>query len=334
MKTAPYIGVRKTGLPRQAFFKTLAKIARTDESIVVLDADVARSTGSDEFLEAFPDRFVSAGVSEQNMMGVAAGMSLVGKKPYASTFAVFAAERPFEIIRNTIACSNLNVKIVGTHAGVGVGPDGASHQANEDIGVLRVLPNMTIVAPSDAAMAEVFAYESVKHRGPMYIRLGRSAVPDLPAVDHLAIGETILRCKGSDIGVAAYGLTVNSAIEASQELADEGISVAVLEVPTIKPLDISSIMKFARSVNILFSVEEHSIIGGLGSAIAECLSRERLVPFHRIGIPDEFSESGASAELLEKYYLTGKTLLVRIKEILDQESCRKRQGMKPFKSKM
>jgi transketolase len=320
MKNNRETPTKTTGLPRQAFFKALAEIAKSDPSIVLLDADVARSTGSDVFRAMFPNRFVSVGVAEQNMMGVAAGMSLVGLKPYASTFAVFAAERPFEIIRNTIAYSQLNVKIVATHAGVGVGPDGASHQANEDIGILRVLPNMMIVAPSDAAMATQVAYESVRHQGPMYIRLGRSAVPDLPPTGDVPLGKAILRREGSDVGLIAYGTTVASAIEASQELAQTGIAVAVLEVPTIKPLDVDSILKLARSVKTLISVEEHSIIGGLGSAIAECLSNECIVPLFRLGIPDEFSESGTMDELLEKYGLTGRMIAVRIREIISKRT--------------
>lgn len=303
------------GLPRQVFFETLTEVAKKDKSIVVLDADVARSTGSEVFRAAFPDRFVSVGVSEQDMIGVAAGMSLAGKKPYVSAFAVFAVERPFEIIRNTIAYSNLNVKIVATHAGVTVGPDGASHQANEDIGVLRVLPNIVIVVPSDAAMTERVAYESLRHQGPMYIRLGRSGVPDLPAVSNFEIGKAILRCKGSDIGIVTYGVAVSGVIEAATELVSEGISVAVLEVPTIKPLDTNAILKLAQSVKLLISVEEHSIIGGLGSAVAECISSDYPTSLFRIGIPDEFSESGTMDELLQKYCLTGETLFNRIKEI-------------------
>lgn len=249
------------------------------------------------------------------MLGVSAGISLAGKKPYASTFAVFAVERPFEIIRNTIAYSKLNVKIVATHAGVGVGPDGASHQANEDMGVMRLLPNMTIVVPSDATMAKAVAQVSLKHQGPMYIRLGRSAVQDLPEVKNFKIGKTILRCPGSDIGIVSCGAIVSGAIESAQELDREGISIAVLECPTIKPLDTNAIIKLAKSVKLLISIEEHSVIGGLGSAVAECIPNESPIPLFRIGIPDEFSESGTMDELLEKYCLKGDRLINRIREI-------------------
>jgi transketolase len=305
------------GLPKQAFFEALTEIAREDGSIVVLDADVARSTGSSVFRDLHPERFVSCGVSEQNLMGVAAGMSLVGKKPYASTFAVFAAERPFEIIRNTVAYSNLNVKIVATHAGVSVGPDGASHQANEDVGVLRLLPNMTIVAPSDAAMAGQVARASVVHRGPLYIRLGRSPVADLPGAGEFRIGKAILRREGSDIGLLSYGVGVSGVLEAAERLAEEGIEAAVLEMPTIKPLDGEAVRSLAGSVRAIVCVEEHSIIGGLGGAVAEHISAGSHPPLFRIGIPDEFSESGQMEELLEKYDLRGEGLLRRIKSLYE-----------------
>ena len=299
---------------RQSYGKALVELGKEHENLYVLDADLAGATQTGMFKKEFPDRFIDCGIAECNMMGIAAGMATTGKVVFASSFAMFAAGRAFEQVRNAIGYPHLNVKIGATHASISVGEDGATHQCNEDIALMRTIPGMTIINPSDdieAAAAVKAAYEYV---GPVYLRFGRYAVPVINTnPDYkFEIGKGITLKEGSDVTLVATGLCVNSALEAAQMLEKDGISAEVINIHTIKPLDLDLIVKSAAKTGKVVSVEEHSIIGGLGSAVAEALCENQPAKMMRIGVRDTFGESGSAAALLEKYQLDGKGVYAQV----------------------
>ncbi|MGB3368664.1 MAG: transketolase family protein [Acidaminobacteraceae bacterium] len=300
---------------REAYGSALAKIGATNSKVVVLDADLSKSTKTAEFGAAFPDRFFNMGIAEQNMMGTAAGLASAGKIPVASTFAMFAAGRAFEVIRNSICYPQLNVKVCATHAGVTVGEDGASHQAIEDLAIMRAIPNMTVINPADAVSAEKLLGLMIDTYGPMYARFGRSAVPVIYNEDDVfEIGKAKLVREGSDVTVIATGIMVIEALNAAKELAKEGILVRVVDMHTIKPIDKDIIIEASNETSLIVTAEEHSIIGGLGSAVAEVTSEFAPALIRMVGVKDTFGESGKPHELLEKYKLTSAEIIRVIKE--------------------
>jgi len=291
---------------RDGYGKALVELGKENENVVVLDADLSKSTKTAGFGEAYPERFFNAGVAEQNLIGLAAGLSTTGKIPFASSFAMFATGRAFEIIRNSIGYPQLNVKVCATHAGITVGEDGASHQALEDIACMRTIPNMTVIVPADGVEAMNAVKKIAEYQGPVYLRLGRLAVPVIN--DHesynFEIGKGITLKEGGDITIIATGLMVHEALKAAESLEEKGVEARVLNLHTIKPIDRDLIIKAAEETGSVITAEEHNIIGGLGSAVAEVLSENMPVPLKRIGVEDTFGESGKPAELLEKYGLT------------------------------
>lgn len=302
---------------RDAYGKTLLKLGETNDNVVVLDADLSKSTKTNDFSKAFPNRFFNMGIAEQNLIGAACGFATAGKIPFASTFAMFATGRAFEVIRNSVCYPKLNVKICATHAGITVGEDGASHESIEDISIMRSIPNMTVVVPADGIETEKVILEAAKYNGPMYVRLGRSAVPTLFGEDYkFEIGKgTVLR-DGNDATIIACGMMVNEAIIAHEELKAEGINVRVINMSTIKPIDGELIVKAAKETKAIVTAEEHSIIGGLGSAVSEVVSEECPVIVKKVGVKDVFGESGTPAELLEKHGLTAKHIAESVREAL------------------
>lgn len=302
---------------RVAYGKTLAKIGLENKNIVVLDADLSKSTKTADFKAVCPERFINVGIAEQNLAGISAGLSTAGKIPFMSTFAMFAAGRAFEIIRNAICYPNLNVKICATHAGLTVGPDGASHQAIEDIALMRSIPNMMVLNPADSVSTEKLIRAAVDHNGPVYIRLGRAAVPVVYNDDSkIEIGKANVIKEGTDVTIIATGIMLAEAMEAEEILAKENISVRLLDMHTIKPIDEEAIIKAAKETKAIVTAEEHSIIGGLGSAVAEVISEHHPVKMKRIGVLDTFGESGEPRELLEKYHLTANDIVEAVKKVL------------------
>lgn len=303
---------------REAYGEMLAELGETYPELVVLDADLAAATKTSVFKKKFPERHIDCGIAEGNMMGVAAGLSLVGKIPVASTFAMFAAGRAFEQVRNSIGYPHLNVKIGATHAGITVGEDGATHQCNEDIALMRTIPGMVILNPADAVEAKVCVKAAVEYEGPVYMRFGRAAVPvinDRPDYQ-FEMGKGVLLREGTDVTIVATGIMVNSALEAAEKLAAEGISAEVINIHTIKPLDTEIIAKSAKKTGKVVTAEEHSVVGGLGGAVCEALSELCPTPVCRIGINDVFGESGSAAALLVKYGLDGEGVYSRVKEFV------------------
>lgn len=303
---------------REAYGEMLAELGETYPELVVLDADLAAATKTSVFKKKFPERHIDCGIAEGNMMGVAAGLSLVGKIPVASTFAMFAAGRAFEQVRNSIGYPHLNVKIGATHAGITVGEDGASHQCNEDIALMRTIPGMVILNPADAVEAKACVKAAVEYEGPVYMRFGRAAVPvinDRPDYQ-FEMGKGVLLREGTDVTIVATGIMVNSALEAAEKLAAEGISAEVINIHTIKPLDTEIIVKSAKKTGKVVTAEEHSVVGGLGGAVCEALSELCPTPVCRIGINDVFGESGSAAALLVKYGLDGEGVYSRVKEFV------------------
>ena len=283
---------------RQSYGEELAKIGEENENIVVLDADLSTATKTEIFAEKFPNRFINVGIAEQNLMGIAAGLSTFGKIPYASTFAVFAAGRAYEQIRNSIAYPKLNVKICATHAGITVGEDGATHQMLEDLGLMRGLPNMTVMCTSDDIQTKWAVREISKINGPVYLRLCRMATPVIYDVaNQFEIGKGIQIGEGKDASIIATGVTVHEAIEAQEILKNKGINVRVIDIHTIKPIDKDLIIKCAKETKRIITVEDHSIIGGLGSAVCEVLAEEYPAKVERMGMPDCFGRSGKAEEL-------------------------------------
>lgn len=302
---------------RDAYGKALVELGKTNDNLVVLDADLAEATKTVMFKKAYPDRFFDCGIAEADMMGIAAGLASTGKTVFASSFAMFAAGRAFEQIRNSICYPNLNVKIGATHAGISVGEDGATHQCCEDISLMRTIPNMTIINPADA----VEAFEAVKTAaeidGPVYLRFGRLAVPVFNDDSYkFEFGKGVLLREGSDITVIATGLMVNETLIVHEQLKSEGINARIINIHTIKPIDRDIIIKAAKETGKIVTVEEHSIYGGLGSAVAEVVCEEYPVPVHRIGVNDCFGESGPATELLVKYGLSADNIVKRVKAVL------------------
>lgn len=301
---------------REAYGKALAKIGQENENIVVLDADLSKSTKTAEFKKVCPERFINMGIAEGNMMAVAAGMSTCGKIPFVSSFAMFAAGRAFEQIRNSICYPKLNVKICATHAGITVGEDGASHQSVEDISLMRSVPNMTVICPSDAVETEAVIKAVSELKGPCYVRLGRSGVPvinDRPDYK-FELGKAVTLREGKEATIIATGIMVDAALEAYNTLSEEGIKVKIVNIHTIKPIDKDAIINSARETGVVITAEEHSIIGGLGSAVCEVLSENLPTPVVRVGIKDTFGESGKPAELLKAYGLTSEDIVKAVKK--------------------
>ena len=301
---------------RDSYGNALVELGKEKDNLVVLDADLAAATKTGTFKKAFPERHIDCGIAESNMMGIAAGLSTCGMVPFASTFAMFAAGRAFEQVRNSIGYPHLNVKIGATHAGISVGEDGASHQCNEDIALMRTIPGMTIINPSDDIEAKAAVKAAYDIVGPVYMRFGRLAVPvinDNPDYK-FEVGKGVLLKDGSDITIIATGLEVNESLKAAEKLEADGVSVRVINIHTIKPIDEDIILKAAKETKKIFTVEEHSIIGGLGSAVAEVLAEKAPSPLYRIGVRDTFGESGPAVELLHKYKLDAEGIYEQIKE--------------------
>lgn len=306
---------------REAYGEALKKLAEINKNVVVLDADLSGSTKTSEFKKVSPDKFFNVGIAEQNLIGTAAGLAIGGKIPFASSFAMFAAGRAFEIIRNTVAYPKLNVKIAATHAGLTVGEDGASHQAIEDISIMRSIPNMTVINPADCIEAEQAVLQAAEFVGPVYIRLGRAGVEDIYDENYkFEIGKGVELKQGSDITIIATGLMVQKALKSADELLKDGIAARVINIHTIKPIDKDIIIKAAKETKAIVTAEEHSIIGGLGSAVLEVLSDECPVLLKRIGVNDTFGESGKPNDLLNKYGLTENNIIAAAKELVNKKN--------------
>ena len=302
---------------REAYGKALVKLGKINDDVVVLDADLSKSTKTNDFCKAYPNRFFNMGIAEQNLVGAACGFAAAGKIPFASTFAMFATGRAFEVIRNSACYPKLNVKICATHAGITVGEDGGSHQSVEDISLMRSIPNMTVLVPADGVEAEKMIFAAAEFNGPMYVRLGRSAVPTLFNEDYnFEIGKGVVLKEGNDATIIACGMMVNEAILAADMLKEENINVRVINMSTIKPVDTELIIKAAKETKAIVTAEEHSIIGGLGSAVSEVVSENCPIIVKKVGINDCFGESGTPAELLEKYGLTAKHIVEKVKEAM------------------
>jgi transketolase len=304
---------------RDAYGEALLELGKKRVDVVALDADLSGSTKTGKFAKAFPERFYNLGVSEQDLVGTASGLSLTGKLPFASTFAVFETGRAWEQIRQTVCYSNLNVKLVATHGGITVGEDGASHQATEDVALMRVLPNMTVIVPSDGNETRQVVHAIADYYGPVYVRLGRAKVkPVMPDDYEFKIGKAYVLHMGRDANIVATGLMVSIALEAARILKDEGIDTGVINMSTIKPLDTETLLKISKACRLIVTAEEHSIIGGLGSAISEFLSENCPIKVRRIGIVDNFGCSGTPEELLKLYGLTPDNIVKTIKEAIGQ----------------
>ena len=306
---------KRSEATRDAYGRALVDLGKENQDIVVLDADLSCSTKTSSFRKVFPDRFINCGVAEQDMIGTAAGLAASGKIAFASTFAVFGSGRAWDQVRISVAYPRLNVKIVVSHGGITVGEDGATHQALEDIAIIRALPNMTVIVPADATET----YKAIKavaaFHGPAYVRLGRSAVPviseDIPG--EFIIGKSILYRKGADVTIIACGLMVAAALEAADTLSKEGISARVINMHTIKPIDKTAIINAAKETGAIVTAEEHSLVGGLGSAVSEIVCEESPVPVIKVAVEDTFAESGKPADLLEKYGLTPNDIVQAVK---------------------
>ena len=303
---------------REAYGEALAELGESYPNLVVLDADLASATKTGVFQKKFPDRHVDCGIAEANMMGIAAGLSLTGKIPVASTFAMFAAGRAYEQVRNSIGYPHLNVKIGATHAGITVGEDGATHQCNEDIALMRTIPGMVVINPSDAVEAKACVKAALDWEGPVYMRFGRAGVPVINDREdyRFEIGKGILLREGSDVTIVATGIMVAASLEAAKRLAEEGISAEVINIHTIKPLDAELIAASAKKTGKVVPAEEHSVIGGLGGAVCEALAERMPVPVCRIGIEDVFGESGSASALLAKYGLDADGVYRKVKAFL------------------
>ena len=303
---------------RESYGNALAELGAQNPNIVVLDADLAGATKTGVFKKAFPERHIDCGIAEGNMMGVAAGLATCGKIPFASSFAMFAAGRAFEQIRNSIGYPHLNVKIGATHAGISVGEDGATHQCNEDIAIMRTIPGMTIICPADDVEARAAVKAAAEYVGPVYMRFGRLAVPVIndEANYKFEIGKGITLKEGKDVTIIATGLEVNESLEAAKLLEADGISAEVINIHTIKPLDKELVVASAKKTGKVVTVEEHSVIGGLGGAVAEALSEEAPTKMLRIGMMDKFGQSGPAKALIEYYGLDGKSIYETVKAFL------------------
>ena len=306
--------------PRNAYGEALVELGGEYKNLVVLDADLSKSTKTIMFARKYPERFFEMGIAEANMISAAAGFASCGKIPFASTFAVFATGRVYDQIRMDIAYSNANVKIFATHGGISVGKDGASHQMIEDLALMRVLPNMTVIAPSDATQTKKIVHLMAETYGPMYARVGRADAPLIYTkgdVENIKIGKGIVVEDGADITFIATGTMVEPALEARKKLLKQGIEASVIDMHTVKPLDTSLVLKYAKQTNGIITAEEHSVIGGLGAAVAETLIEKNVsTKFLRMGVKDKFCESGDPADLLEKYELNSKHMVRKAKKLL------------------
>ena len=303
---------------REAYGKALAEFGAKYPDLVVLDADLANATKTNSFQKVYPDRHIDCGIAECNMMGIAAGLSTVGKIPFASTFAMFASGRAYEQVRNSIGYPHLNVKIGATHAGITVGEDGASHQCLEDMALMRAIPGMVVINPSDAVEARAAVQAAIEYVGPVYLRFGRAAVPIINDREDykFEIGKGEVLREGSDVTIVATGICVSAALEAAEKLAADGVSAEVINIHTIKPLDTELIVNSAKKTGKVVTAEEHTIIGGLGGAVCEALSEKAPTPVLRIGINDVFGESGTAGELVAKYGLDGVGIYAKVKEFV------------------
>ncbi len=302
---------------REAYGNALAEFGAVYDNLVVLDADLAAATKTATFKKAFPDRFFDCGIAENNMMGVAAGLATCGKIPFASSFAMFAAGRSFEQVRNTIGYPHLNVKIGATHAGVTVGEDGATHQCNEDIALMRTIPGMVVINPADAVEARLAVKAAIEHEGPVYLRFGRMAVSTIFDENYeFTIGKGVKLADGDDVAIIATGLEVEQALEAKEILAKEGISASVINIATIKPLDEELVVAEAKKCGAVVTCEEHSVIGGLGSAVCDVLAEKCPTPVVKVGIYDEFGRSGPAKELITYYHLDAQSIAAKAKEAI------------------
>ncbi len=314
----------KTNSIRKAFGKTLAEIGELNKKIIIMDADLACSTQTKIFADKFPDRFFDCGIAEQNMLATAAGLASEGKIPFVASFAVFVTGRTYDQIRNGICYPNFNVKIVGTHGGVTVGEDGATHQALEDISLMRGLPHMTVIVPADCKECQEAIKYAALHEGPTYIRIPRSNVPDIFDENYsFNIHKAVVVEEGTDVSVFTNGETLAEVLLAAEELKKDNISLEVINVPVVKPLDFQTVIESVKKTKLAITVENHSIIGGLGSAICETLADKLPSKVYRIGVNDEFGQSGKAEELIEYYGLDSKTLAKRIRAIIKKE---KEQG--------
>ena len=303
---------------REAFGEGLVALGAEMPNLVVLDADLAAATKTGMFKKAYPDRFFDCGIAEQNMIGVAAGLAAAGKVPVASSFAMFASGRAYEQIRNSVGYPHLNVKIGATHAGISVGEDGATHQCCEDLALMRTIPGMTVLNPADYVEAGQVLRAAVKMEGPVYMRFGRLAIPTIfDSTYRFEIGKGVQLTEGTDVTLIATGLLVGEAITAAELLKNEGISVRVINMATIKPLDKEIVAKAAAETGLIVTAEEHSIIGGLGSAVAEAVCESTPVPVVRVGVEDEYGKSGPAAELLEVFGLCAANLAARVRDAME-----------------
>ena len=301
---------------RESYGNALVELGAEHDNLIVLDADLAAATKTGVFKKAYPDRHIDCGIAECNMMGIAAGLSTTGIVPFASTFAMFAAGRAFEQVRNSIGYPHLNVKIGATHAGISVGEDGATHQCNEDIALMRTIPGMVILNPADDVEAKACVKAAYEYNGPVYLRFGRLAVPvinDRPDYK-FELGKGVVLREVKDVTIVATGLCVSSALEAAEKLAADGIDAKIINIHTIKPLDEELIVAAAKETGKVVTVEEHSVIGGLGSAVCDALAEKCPVPVKKIGVQDVFGESGPAVALLAKYKLDGEGVYEQVKE--------------------
>ena len=300
---------------REAYGKALAEFGAENENIVVLDADLAAATKTGVFKKAIPERFFDCGIAENNMIGVAAGLALTGKIPFASSFAMFAAGRSYEQVRNTVGYPHINVKIGATHAGVTVGEDGATHQCCEDIALMRTIPGMVVINPADAVEARLAVKAAIEHDGPVYLRFGRMAVPVINDENYtFEIGRGVKLADGVDVALIATGLEVEQALLARDILAEEGISASVVNIHTIKPLDEELVIAEAKACGAVVTCEEHSVIGGLGSAVADCLSAKCPTPVLKVGVEDTFGRSGPAKELISYFGLDAASIAAKARE--------------------
>ena len=303
---------------RDSYGNALAELGTEHDNVVVLDADLAAATKTGIFKKAHPDRFIDCGIAESNMIGVAAGLATTGKVPFASSFAMFAAGRAFEQVRNSVGYPHLNVKIGATHAGISVGEDGATHQCNEDIALMRTIPGMVVINPADDVEARAAVRAAYEHQGPVYMRFGRLAVPvinDRPDYK-FELGKGVVLREGKDLTIIATGLPVSNCLEAAEKLAADGIDAKVINIHTIKPLDEELVVAAAKETGKVVTVEEHSVIGGLGSAVCDVLSEQLPTPVLKIGVNDVFGHSGPAVELIKEFGLDGDSIAAKVKEFV------------------
>lgn len=301
--------------PREAFGKALVELGKADKNIVVLDSDLSASTQTKLFAKEFPDRFMDIGIAEQDLIGTAAGLSTVGKIPFAATFAVFATGRTYDQIRNTVCYSNFNVKIIGTHGGVTVGEDGATHQALEDVALMSNLPNMTVIVPSDYAETFAAVKYAAEHNGPVYIRVARASLPDVFEDGVEMSTKAKIMKEGKDITIITNGETLQECIEAVEELKNRGIDAELIHIPFVKPFDTETVLGSAKKTGLVVTVENHSVKGGIGSTVCELLSEKYPTKVIRLGVNDRFGMSGTASELMEYFGLDSKSIVKKIVEI-------------------